>query len=46
VGGCGLGAFISGESPVTGSCERGNEPTGSIKGKVFFVCIAEYILYT
>jgi len=26
----------SGEEPVTGSCECGNEPTGSIRGGRFF----------
>jgi hypothetical protein len=30
VGRCGLDASASGEGPVVGSCERGNEPSVSI----------------
>jgi hypothetical protein len=29
---CELAVFGSGKGPVTGSCEHGNEPLGSIKG--------------
>jgi hypothetical protein len=29
---CGLDAFDSGQGPVAGCCEHGNEPSGSIKG--------------
>jgi hypothetical protein len=35
VGGCGLDSSGSGWGPVTGTCEHDNEPSGSIKGKVF-----------
>jgi hypothetical protein len=31
VGGCGLDASGSGQRPVAGSCEHGNEPSVSIK---------------
>jgi hypothetical protein len=31
VGRCGLDASGSGPRPVAGSCEHGNEPSGSIK---------------
>jgi hypothetical protein len=32
---CGLGSSGSGYGPVTGSCEHGNEPSGSITdGKI------------
>jgi hypothetical protein len=33
VKGCGLDLSDSGEGPVVGPCEHGNEPMGSIKGK-------------
>jgi hypothetical protein len=33
---CGLDSSGSGEGPVAGSCEHGNEPSGSIKGGEFF----------
>jgi hypothetical protein len=32
VGSCGLDASGSGQGPVMGSCERGNESLGSVKG--------------
>jgi hypothetical protein len=35
VGRCGLDAYDSGQGPVLGSCEHGNEPSGSIKGRDF-----------
>jgi len=35
VGGCGLDASGSRLEPVTGCCEHGNEPSGSIKGGEF-----------
>jgi hypothetical protein len=31
VGRCGLDSSGSGQGPVAGSCEHGNEPSGSIK---------------
>jgi hypothetical protein len=31
VWGCGLDSFGSGQGQVAGSCEHGNEPSGSIK---------------
>jgi hypothetical protein len=33
VGRCGLDSSGSGYVPVTGCCEHGNEPSGSIKGE-------------
>jgi hypothetical protein len=30
--GCGLDSCGSGQGPVVGPCEHGNEPLGSIKG--------------
>jgi len=33
---CGLGAFGSGQEPVAGSCEHGNELSGSIKTENFY----------
>jgi hypothetical protein len=35
VGGCGLDSPGSGQSPVAGSCEHGNGPSGSIQGGEF-----------
>jgi len=35
VGECGLDASGSGWGPVAGSCEHGNEPSGSIEGGEF-----------
>jgi hypothetical protein len=36
VGICGLQSSVSGQGPVVGSSERGNEPSGSInKGRGF-----------
>jgi hypothetical protein len=32
---CGLDSSGSGQGPVAGSCEHGNEPLGSIKGEEF-----------
>jgi hypothetical protein len=32
---CGLDASGSGQGPVAGSSEHGNEPSGSIKGEEF-----------
>jgi hypothetical protein len=32
---CGLDASGSGQVPVAGFCEHGNEPSGSIKGEEF-----------
>jgi hypothetical protein len=36
VGNCGLDSSGSGQEPVAGSCEYGNEPSGSVKGGEFF----------
>jgi len=33
---CGMNAFGSGQGPVAGSCEHGNESSDSIKGREFF----------
>jgi hypothetical protein len=33
--GCGLDSSGSGQGPVTGSCEHGNEPSNCIKGGKF-----------
>jgi hypothetical protein len=30
---CGLDSYGSGQGPVAGSCEHGNEPLESIKGE-------------
>jgi hypothetical protein len=35
VGWCGFGSSGSGQGPVAGSCEHGNEPSGSIKAWSF-----------
>jgi hypothetical protein len=35
VGRCGLDAHGSGQGPVAGPCEHGNELSGSIKGSEF-----------
>jgi hypothetical protein len=35
VGKCGLDASDSGQGPVAGSCKRGNEPSGAMKGGGF-----------
>jgi hypothetical protein len=35
MGMCGLNASDSGYGPVTGSCEHGDGPSGSIKGGEF-----------
>jgi hypothetical protein len=32
---CGLDACDFGQRPVSGSCDHGNEPSGSIKGGEF-----------
>jgi hypothetical protein len=32
VGGCGLDSSSSGQGPVAGPCEHGNEPLCSVKG--------------
>jgi hypothetical protein len=33
---CGLGAYDSGQGPMMGFCEDGDEPSGFIKGGKFF----------
>jgi hypothetical protein len=35
VGSCGLDSSGSGQGPMVASCEYGNEPSGSIKGREF-----------
>jgi hypothetical protein len=35
MGRCGLDASGSGQEPAVGSCEHGDEPSGSIKGGEF-----------
>jgi hypothetical protein len=35
MGGCGLGASGSGEGPLTGPCEHGKNPFGTIKVREF-----------
>jgi hypothetical protein len=35
MGGCGL-------EPMAGSCEHGNEPSGSVKGGEFLVLLSAY----
>jgi hypothetical protein len=42
VGRCGLDASASGQGPVTGCCEHGNEPSGSIKGGEFLDKMSDY----
>jgi hypothetical protein len=37
VGRCELDASGSGQGPMAGSCEHGNEPMGSIKGQEFLL---------
>jgi hypothetical protein len=37
MGMCGLDASGLGQGPVVGSCEQGNEPSGSIKGGNFLI---------
>jgi hypothetical protein len=39
VGRCGLDVSISGLGPVAGSCDCGNEPSESIKGREFLDCV-------
>jgi hypothetical protein len=36
VGNCGLDASGSGQGPIAGSCEHGNESSGSTKDREFF----------
>jgi hypothetical protein len=40
---CGLDSSDSRQGPVAGSCEYGNEPSGSIRGGDFFR-VAEWLL--
>jgi hypothetical protein len=42
VGRCGLDSSDSGYGPAAGSCEHGNEPSGSIKGREFLDYLNEY----
>jgi hypothetical protein len=39
---CGLHSSGSGEGPVVDSCEHGNEPSGSIKGREFTDYLSDY----
>jgi hypothetical protein len=36
--------FGSGQGPVARSCEHGNKPSGSIKGREFLDCMSDYQL--
>jgi hypothetical protein len=40
-----LHSYSSGKGPVVGSCEHGNEPSGSIKGGTFLYQLSDYQLY-
>jgi hypothetical protein len=44
VGKCELGASGSGQGPMAGCCEHGNEPSGSIKGKELLDLMRNYQL--
>jgi len=39
---CGLDSSGSGQGPVADSCERGNEPSSSIKGEKFLDWLRDY----
>jgi hypothetical protein len=41
VGRCELDASGSGQGPVAGCCEHGNEPSGSIKGGEFLDSLSD-----
>jgi hypothetical protein len=41
---CGLDSTGAGYGPVAGSCEYGNEPSGSIKGGEFLDWLSDYEL--
>jgi hypothetical protein len=42
VGGCGLDTSGSGWGPVVGSCEHGNEPSGSVKCGEFLELLSDH----
>jgi hypothetical protein len=42
VGGCGLDASASGWEPVAGSCEHGNETSGSVTSGEFLEYLSHY----
>jgi hypothetical protein len=42
--GGGINSFGSGQGPLAGSCEHGNEPSGSIKGEKFVGYLRDYQL--
>jgi hypothetical protein len=42
VGSCGLDSSDPGYGPVAGSCEHGNESSGSIKGRKFLDLLSDY----
>jgi hypothetical protein len=42
VGRCGLDSFGSGQGPIAGCCEHGNELPGSIKGGEFLDLLTNY----
>jgi hypothetical protein len=44
MGRCGLDSCGSGEGPVAGCCEDGNEPSGSIRGEEFRDQLSDYLL--
>jgi hypothetical protein len=39
---CGLDSCGLGSGPLAGSCELGNEPLGSIKGREFFDYLSDF----
>jgi hypothetical protein len=41
---CGLDSSGSGQEAVSGSCEHGNEPSGSTKGGEFLGYLSDYQL--
>jgi hypothetical protein len=41
---CELDASDSGYGPVVDTCDHGNEPVGSIKGREFLDYLSEYLL--
>jgi hypothetical protein len=38
LGGCGLGSTVSGQGPVAGCCECGDEPSGSCATELVSYC--------
>jgi hypothetical protein len=44
LGGCGLDSTGSGQGPVAGCCECGDEPSGSCATELVFLGVSVYIL--